>query len=146
MWLLSVVCGPDTNVVIPLGPATEDWIPFSRAGNNHSWLLGRGGVTRSAELWCSPWQGGDRPALAWSPSLLLGADGICQAGRLAASSSRNQDLSHPLPQRTETAQHFQEQGRLQLLPCPAWWLWLLTQRKTRAVIFTGKVLEVMATL
>lgn len=65
MWLLSVVCGPDTNVVIPLGPATEDWILYSGAGINHSCLLGRGGVTRSAELWCSrgrgvtgqPWHG-----------------------------------------------------------------------------------------
>lgn len=88
MWLLSVVCGPDTNVVIPLGPATEDWIPYSGAGNNHSWQLGRGGVTRSAELWCFPWQGGDRPALAWSPSLLWGAGGICQAGNFKWQKSR----------------------------------------------------------
>lgn len=46
-----------------------------------------------------------------------------------------------MPQGTGALQHFKELGRLHLLPCLAGWLWLLTQRKTTAVIFTGKVLE-----
>lgn len=60
MWLLSVVGGHHTNVLISLGPASEGWIPCSGAGNNHSWLLGCGGVTRSAVtmgVTGQPWQG-----------------------------------------------------------------------------------------
>lgn len=53
-WLLSVVHGCETNVLIFLRPQREDWVRYSGTGINHSWLLEHGGVTRNAEFRCSP--------------------------------------------------------------------------------------------
>lgn len=73
-------------------PASEGWIPCPGTGNNHSLLTaGPWGCDKEC---CH--HGGDRPALAWSPSLLWGAGGICKPGGLAASKGRNQDSSHSL--------------------------------------------------